>query len=165
MLARKPARHQGARDGGGPRDDLDLKPCVERRVHELLAGVAHPGHAGVRDERDALPRLEALEHRGHAGSDHILVAALKPRAQLESRQQLARDAGILAQHDVGAAEHVDHARGRVLQVAYGRTDDGEQARHQTIIPRSKLESATRASQLVRSPEVFQVLKNHAGHAA
>ena len=90
--------------------------------------------------------------------------------EVEGGEQLARHAGVLAQDDVGATERLDHAGRRVPQVADGRADDGKKPahgtlRHQTIIPRSKLESATRASQLVSSPDVFQVLKNHAGHAA
>ena len=69
----------------------------------------------------------------------------------------------LAEHDVGLAERAPHARRGVLEVADGGADDAEQAGHQTIIPRSKVASATRASQAASMPEVFQVLKNHAGH--
>ena len=162
VLARQAGGNERAGHGRGAGDDLHGKALVQGGVHQALARVGDARHACVGDKRHALPRPQAVQHCGDALLDDVLVAALQVRVEAKGGHELARDAGVLAQHDVGRVQRGDHARRGVLQVSDGRAHHGEHAGHQTIIPRSKVAIATRASQPGSRPEVFQVLKNQAG---
>ena len=75
VLARKAGGDHGAGHGRGPRHHLHGKPRVKGGVHQALAGIAHARHPRVGDKRHALPRLDALERRGHPRRNHVLVAS------------------------------------------------------------------------------------------
>ena len=109
-----------------------------------------------------LPRLDALQHRGHPRRNHVLVAADERNVQVKGREEPRRYARVLAENNVRLAKRAPYARRGVLEVADGRAHHRENACHEQMSPRSKEESATRASQLESLPVVFQVWKNHAG---
>ena len=89
-------------------------------------------------------------------------------AEPHGREEPAGDAGVLTEHDVGSGEGVAHAAGEVTQVADGGAHQREHAGaggpggvlgHQSNIPLSKEERATRASQAESLLSVFHVWKN------
>ena len=163
MLTRQARRHERTGDRTRPRNHLNAHAGVECGVNEPLAGVAHARHARIGDKGNALPRRKAPEHLLDLLGHDVLVTALQANVQAKRAHETTRHAGVLAEHHVGLAEHPPNARRRVLEVADRRANNAEQALHQTISARSKVASATRASQAASLPDVFQVLKNQAGH--
>ncbi len=89
VVHRKAARHEGARHGTGPGDDLDGQSLVDRRVHESLAGVRDARHGRVAHERHARAARHAGEHALDAARDDVLVAALERNANPKAREQLS----------------------------------------------------------------------------
>ena len=103
-------RDEGAGHGRWSRDDLHPQAGVEHGVDEPLPRVGDPRHASVRDEGHMLARGDALDGALDTARQDVLVRTLQRDVQAKVREQAARHARVLAQDEVGGAQHLDHAR-------------------------------------------------------
>ena len=82
-------------------------------------------HPGVRDERDALSRLEPRQQLGDARRLVVLVVGEERRGDLVPLEQPARVPRVLREHDVGRAKLVEDAQRDVVEIADRRRADRE----------------------------------------
>ena len=122
---REPAADERRLDRGRPRQHRQFHPGVERRAHEPGAGVGDARHPGVRDERDALARLEARNQLGDPGRLVVLVVGEQPRLDPVPLEQAAGVTRVLGEHHVGVAKLGQHAQGDVVEIPDRRRADGE----------------------------------------
>ena len=123
--AGEPAPDERRLDRRRARQHRQLQPGVERRAHEPGAGVGDARHPGVRDERDALARLEPRDELGDPRRLVVLVVREQPRLDPVPLEQAAGVTRVLGEHDVGVAKLGEHAQGDVVEIPDRRRADGE----------------------------------------
>ena len=88
-------------------------------------GIGDERHPRIRDERDALSRLEPRQELRDARRFVVLVVGEQRRGDLVPLEQAARMARVLREHDVGGAELVEDAQRDVVEIADRRRADRE----------------------------------------
>ena len=124
-LRLEPARDERGRDRRRARRTVtSARPRAPQRP--AAARVVDPRQPRVADERDAFPRPQPVEQLVRARRLVVAVVAEQPlRADAVPVEQARRMARVLAQHDVGLRELVQHAQRDVVEVADRRRADCE----------------------------------------
>ena len=112
--------------GRGARHDLDPVTGRRGRGDQPLARVRQRRHSGVGHERDRLAAARAARAAPRRGRPRAAPGhAMRRAGDAEARGELGRHARVLAEDRVGLGEGAPGARGQVLEIPDGRSDDEE----------------------------------------
>lgn len=114
---------------GGAGDGHDGDPGRYGRGHESSAGIRQQRRAGVRDERNVLPRGQPLEDLRRGLRLVVLVIRAGGRRHFVMVEQPARVARVLGQDDGYRAKNLYGAKRDVAEVSDRRADEIEPTRY------------------------------------
>ncbi len=133
------ARDERRLDGARPGEHGHLDSCAERGLDETTAGVVDARQTCVGDERERLAGPEARQEVARLA--RLVVAVDADEAACANPvpiEQHLRAARVLAEHEVGVAERVEHTMRHVREVSDRRRADEE--RHRLAQPVKRLEA-------------------------
>ena len=96
---------------------------TEAKSDEAMAGVGDERHASVADESDACALLEGEDEFGGASEFVVFVVADERLANVVVSEELLGVAGVFAGDLIHFLEDANSAKGDVLEVANGRTNE------------------------------------------
>src|SRR5262249_4174018 len=111
---------------------------IDRSPDELLSGIRNRGRAGVRDERDVVASLQAIDKRDELSSFIMLVQARRRRLDPITCQQMVCAACVFGRDHAHLAEYAQRSCGDVLEVANRGRDHEEGAGHAEAASRASL---------------------------
>jgi hypothetical protein len=117
-IARAAAEAEGRNDAAGV-------PGSRRRGDRVLSRIREAGHPGVGDERDRLAFFETPEKLRDASFLARARAREARGRKAETRRELPRDPRVFAEDRVRVRQRPERSRGKVFQVANGRSHDEE----------------------------------------
>ncbi len=112
-----------AADGPGQADHPEA--FIERRAHELIAGIGDERRAGIGDERHRLPGADAGEEPRPLPRRIVLVIGREFGTDAEMAEQLAAVPRVLRRDQFGAGEHGERAQRDVAEIADRRRHEIE----------------------------------------